>query len=309
MISGVHRIPIQNAIEPIGIGYIVIPHAVDRDNYIADAMRREKVNIMPDEGSGYISECNITKSALNQIEFPPNDNELGSPVCYVTHPFHNVPVIIGVLNKLDNSSLMEEKSFLFQKQVDNMRDVTVMGSGKDAYLLLSASNEEGDASIVIKSVGNEESRIQLETNGTVTLLGDETITLTSGQTINIRVNDEGDTNDSTSIAFNNDQIVISKKNGDIENTITIEDDQIQINPNSRFIVKQGGEPLVKGTELQNQLNATNTYINTLVTAIMTALTTIDGSENTVTAAPFSTTMLTVQLGNYSNINSDISFTD
>ena len=309
MIHGVHRIPVQNAIEPIGYGYIVIPHAVDRENYIADAMRREKVIIMPDEGSGYISECNITKSALNEIEFPPNDNELGSPICYITHPFHNVPVVLGVLNKLDNSSLMDEKSFLFQRQNQSMQDVTIMGAALEAYLLLTTTNEQGDARIVIKSVGNEDSRVQIESNGHIELLGDETITLTSGNLINIRINSEGDINNSAYITFNDEQIVISKKNGDIENTITINDDQITINPESKLVVKEGSEPLVKGTELQRQLNVTNSYLNTLVNAINTALTTVDGTAGSVSAPGFSATMSAVSPGNYNDINSEISFTD
>lgn len=308
-IRGVHRFEIPNGIESIGTGYIVIPHDVDRENYVTDAMRREKVVIMPDEGSGYISECNITKSALNQIEFPDNDNELGSAVVFITNMFHNVPTVLGVINKLDDSSLMDEKSFLLQKQYNRMMDVTVLGLAKEAYLLLTTTNESGDASIVIKSNGNAQSKIQIETTGDINMLGDENLSVTTGGSLTLRLNTGGDTTRSSIISFNENEIVVRKVTGDVENVVRITDNEININPNTKLNIKQGSEPLVKGTQLQNQLNVTNNYISTLVSAVNTALTTIDGVAGSVSAPTFRSTMEAVNLGDYNDINSEIAFTD
>ena len=309
MIHGVHRIGIQNAVEPIGIGYIVIPHQTNRETYVTDAMRRERVTIMPDEGSTYIPECNITKSALNEIEFPPNDNELGSSVVFITHPFHNVPVVIGVINKLDNSSLMDELTFLFQRQSANMSNVTVRGQAREAYLSMSATNEDGSAYIVLKSTGNSDSNVAVESSGDVRLLGDQNIIIESGQTLRLTMNVDGDTDNRTTIEFNADQITLNKTNGGVENEVVITDSEININPESRLSIKSGSEPLVKGAELTTQLNQNNLYLTTLVAQVAAAITASGAPTGSAASAAFLQAMNAIMPGNYTNINSDISFTD
>ena len=84
---------------------------------------------------------------------------------------------------------------------------------------------------------------------------------------------------------------------------------INVQMDGAFKINKGTEPMVKGTELKTQLDATNSYLTTdLYSAIYSALQALDAVVPGVSAA-FQTAMLNKNPGDYANIKSTESSLD
>ena len=287
MIEGIHRKTQRNIINSIGYGYVVLPYNVDRTDYVESAYRKEKVSILPDQGSSFIQDCYISRSALREIIFPDTVEGLGSGVVYVTNYFNNKPFIIGVISKEDESALFEEYGIMFTKRF-NENKVTFEANAQRGEITINVSNQEDAASILLNCVGQEGTKFTINCNGTFYASVDNAINISSRQTLTFK-------------SCNNTETNVS--------TVAIDNNNVVIRPNSRFNVGDGSEPLAKGDELVSQLNTTNDYLSSLVDAIQTALTTIDGTAGSVSAPTFMATVAALMPGNYSNVNSEISYTD
>lgn len=287
MIEGIYRKQLVNSISPIGYGYVVVPYNVDRDLYVTSALKKEKICVLPDQGSSIILDCYITRSALKEIEFPVNNEGLGSAVIYVTNNFNNKPFIIGVVSKENESTLSEEYNFNIEK-ITNGNKVFINGDAENADLTLNVSSLEGEASILINCNSKEPGKITLKTNG------------------NLNLNIDGDINHLT---YNQFKITSTDKNNSSVSVLTIDNDEINILPNTIVNLGSGDEPIVLGNELQNQLNNTNTYLDTLNTNIENALTIIDGTAGSAGSPAFKSAQAANQLANFDSIKSDVSFTE
>ena len=102
-----------------GIGFITLPSDKDSNLFIQRCFNSGSVSMTLEDG-GVVDNVLITKSALREIEFPDNKNEIGSMVVWVKKPRNNQPMIIGVFTK-DNelvsfnrysSSLKKKSSFV-----------------------------------------------------------------------------------------------------------------------------------------------------------------------------------------------------
>lgn len=287
MIEGIHRKMQRNVINSIGYGYIVLPQNVDRTDYVVTAYRKEKVTIMPDQGSSFINDCYITRSALREVVFPQAVEQLGSGVVYVTNNFNNKPFIIGVVSKEDESALYEEYGINMTK-VFNQNKVTFDANAQRGGVVINVSNREDAASILFNCIGQSGSKITINCNGSFFACIDNSININTRQDLVLKSHNAAGTK---------------------ESTVTVGNDNIDLKPQTRLNIGNGGEPLAKGNELVTQLNITNSYLSTLVSAISTALTTIDAIAGSVSAGPFNATISAVSPGNYSNVNSQISYTD
>ena len=97
-------------------------------------------------------------------------------------------------------------------------------------------------------------------------------------------------------------ISVSNKNKDAVINLRCQGD-IKLEMSGAFKINTGSEPMVKGTELKTQLDATNTYLTTdLYSAIYSALQALDAVVPGVSAA-FQTAMLNKNPGDYANIKS------
>ena len=287
MRQGIDRMLIRNMNDYVGYGYVVLPRNVDRRDYVQTVYNKEKLSILPDQGSSFIHDCYISRSALRDIVFPQTNEELGSAVVYVCNQFNNKPFVIGVISKETESQLLREYGFMFTKTFNNNK-VTLEANAEVGNVVISVNNMEDAASVLLNCIGRTGTNFTINCNGTFFASIDNSINVTTRQNITLRSENAEQTE---------------------ESTIVINNNNVTVTPNERFNVGTGAEPLAKGTELVNQLNATNSYLSTLVNAISTALSTIDGTAGSVSAAPFNSTMSAVSPGNYSDVNSEISYTD
>ena len=283
---GVSRYLQFNMIETVGHGYIVIPRLVDRDDYVRTALRRQRVTILPDQGSSYIFDCYVSKEVMRNIIFPPDNESLGSAVVFITPKIPNKPFVIGTMTKEDETDLTEEGSFLLEKSFNNTT-VCIKGNAETGVLGISVINNTGDANCFINLSGSENSSFRVRCKTKATIECDREINLTTRGTINLRSN--------------------LANNASTASSITVDNNNVRIQPNETFRVGEGDVPVPKGDELVAQLEATNEYIETLVSALQTALSTIDGTAGSVSSGPFNAAIQAASLGSYDDVNSDVAF--
>ena len=172
--------PITSSQAYVGIqyGYIIIPSDVDRDKFIQQCYRWERVSVLFEKGAGVFHDCYITKEAIKEIEFPAVTTQLGSCVLFITDILNGHPIVFGVLSKEDESQMLREGFFKMMKTYHG-NSVTVSGDavrgvvniavtgGALTQLNITASNNNKNAVINIRCQGD----INLEMNGKLKVNG------------------------------------------------------------------------------------------------------------------------------------------
>lgn len=97
----------NNCIPISGIGYIVIPRESNVAEYVQRCYRNHSVSISGGYDSTYMHNVKITEEALNKIEFPNDDDGLGSPVVWIRDSFTNRAVVIGTLKIAGDSNMVQ----------------------------------------------------------------------------------------------------------------------------------------------------------------------------------------------------------
>ncbi|MDH3382217.1 MAG: hypothetical protein OEL54_05890, partial [Flavobacteriaceae bacterium] len=129
-------------IPSVGIGNIIIPTGVIRDDYVNTCYKRERVSILPTGGCEMIKDCYITISTLKDVEFPINSDELGVTVCYVIDKLKSKPIIIGTISKESESQLLSEYDIQIIKK-NNNNIVGVTANAKNGHLGIFSKNTNG----------------------------------------------------------------------------------------------------------------------------------------------------------------------
>lgn len=224
-IEGVSRQLQQNSASPINHGYIAIPEGVDRDAFIETCFRRNRVTIITDYGA-VINECYVLKNVLQMIEFPVEVGFKGSCVCYVCGEFSNKPIVIGVIDENDQSSLLNENMFRLTKKM-NGTEILIQGDPGNNSLIVNVTSKE-PANIKIAVKGNEENTVAIQSSGVVDITTDKLVNIKSFETISSQIVDVENQEDIHSIERNKEGIVITRKTKDSENTITLNDQETSI---------------------------------------------------------------------------------
>jgi hypothetical protein len=182
MNSGVSKVRTYQSFNNIQYGYIVLPKDVDRDNFIEQCYRWERVSILIERGGGLLNECYITKNAIAEISFPLTYDTLGSCVLLLTDPFSGLPVIFGVLSKEDESQLLQEGVFKLAKKWQDS-GVTISGDAKKGVINISVNG--GTTSQLNISVTNTDktATVNLRCNGDINIVADGHISEVVGDSL------------------------------------------------------------------------------------------------------------------------------
>lgn len=153
--------------DDIGFGYIYIPDNINREKFIQTCYSTNIVSIFTDEGE-YIREIRIDKNRLQEINFPVNSNEYGSPVVFVNLKKYNIPIIIGVLEFPDNFSDLKENFFKLIRITEDST-VSISGDAEEASIDISilTKNEKGSVLNINVKDPNDNSVVNLNVNGVV----------------------------------------------------------------------------------------------------------------------------------------------
>lgn len=312
MARGVERNNQANYNYPTGIGYVVLPERIDRGDYIQMCYRRERISILLDNGGDFVRDCYIDKSVLQNIEFPATTNELGSCIAFINERFNNKPIIVAVLSKEDETQFLEENTF--EKIVGVGRNnISIVGRGADGRLSIDVEADTDNGGVFVLNVRNLNRNAQLQINcyGDSTIYNEGNTTIRSTATISAQtIKNENNIQTITSnlslnadTGLNYSDMWENQVSADNEGNINV------IGQNVRF--NNGESPLVKGDEIQTQLNKSKDRIDTIISALRNSLTgTSDGGllyKQNITAALIQISDEDVE--NFESINSENVFTN
>jgi hypothetical protein len=166
-------IPSSQAYFGIQYGYIILPSDVDRDAFIQQCYRWERVSVMLERGGGVIHECYITQTVLKDIEFPLTKEQLGSCVVLFTDINSGHPIILGILSKEDESQLLREGFFRVVKTASGGM-VSISGDAKTGVMTLAVNGGTLSQLNILVSNADKTATIKVQCRGDVTLELDDT---------------------------------------------------------------------------------------------------------------------------------------
>lgn len=297
--SGRNRV--SNFSSPVGFGYIVVPTDIDRDVYVKTCYRKERVAIQLDYGGSVIKNCFVSRKAIQDLKFPATSDELGSCVAFIVPEFHNIPIIIDVVSKADESQLHEENSFM--KRVTTKSGlVSVIGKGDTGELFINVESRDDDAGnihITLKN-GKNKSKFNLNCFGDVNVFANGRINLKALKEVNIQsVYFEGAVEKmSSQIQVNPDGFLVKDKAGN----------SIISNKEGQIKVHEGSHPAALADELKSQLEIMKSRIDSVISVLKNAQAT--SATSAVYAAAITAGMETiVNIEDFGNINSSKLFID
>jgi len=291
--KGVERSEIWNNNVQVGLAYIVIPFGVDRNDFVQSCYRKERVHVAVERGS-IVKNCYIDSSVLQRIKFPADSTKLGSQVVFVMEKFRKVPFVIATVTRNMERVISDEETINIQRSL-NGGNLSIVGKGDGTLLInLESSNY---SKLIIHTTG-ENSVIDVNSDGLITLNSKDDVTINSSKTIVKN--------------FLNDQ-------GLVEKSLTLDDAGLKYQDDkgnkfavdydsNKIIHNEGSQPIPLGTELKEQLDKLNDKFNQFLdTYTNTIAVSGDGGKAIQTAVQIATS--TLKDADFDNINSEKSFID
>lgn len=299
----------RNDLPPITHGYIMIPKNVDRDAYIENCFRMNRVCVLI-EGGVFKTDVLITNEAIQNISFPTQPGMKGTQVIVASGIFRNQPIIVGTVQGNDETQAWSEDIIRFRKTVGNTT-ISFCMNPKDKQMNVSVCSDE-KADLNIQMVGNPENKINVQTSGEVNVIADEKVNVIGykaieAKIVNAEVEAEEPGREERRITFDMDKVEVFRKVEDKTSQILFDDntievglhdkkeniliqdsgitisfndgeEQIQLAQNliklltgEKVVMNNGGEPLTLANTLINMLNNIENQITTLKNAWTTAL--------------------------------------
>lgn len=239
----------DNIIGQSGVGYIVVPEDITREQYISNCYRTRTVTINGGYGYGYICQVRIFSDVLQKITFPLSSKERGSQVFWVRENFSNRPVVIGILSEDGITNLLEENQDRIVQEIGG-KIVEIFQDANTATLNINViGTTDVPAKINIKvASGSEDSVVNVISDGHLNVDANQ-VQLTARKDVSLYLKDGMD-EELFSLIGNADEVTFKDKDG---NRITINADNVNIVPANQFNVNDGKEPMVLGNTLVNLL--------------------------------------------------------
>lgn len=292
-VNGVTGIPVPNGEYSVDIGYVILPSGVDRDNFVSDCGKNQKVSVILDRNGSVIHECLVSEQVYQDISIPLTDGEVGTPVVLVKTRFNEKPIVISTIPAVNSSDEYEEGVYkkLFR---DDAGLFLVQASLNDGSLLVNV-NGLGKRKLNIVVNGEEGSGIEVNTNGDIVEIANGKVSVKS---------------------FNQVEATVIDADNDTSSTVVIDKENITLDPSKKMNVKGGKEPIPLGDTLKEILQSINDNIDTLKQAWSTGNNAVSPASQGSTAGGGGTAFAAavaavsgIASPDLSKLNSEISFTD
>lgn len=121
-----------------GFGYVILPKNIDRNGFIQYCFNTGTVLIISNDGEQF-TDIKISKNLLNYLEFPEDENGLGSMIVFSRMPHSKTPIITGLISKGDDLPDWKEHQFKVGKNHKN-KGVQISGDASKGILNVSVTN-------------------------------------------------------------------------------------------------------------------------------------------------------------------------
>lgn len=241
---------LDTGIGSAGVGFVVVPSEVDRVQYINDCYRTNTLTINGGKGYGYFSGVHADINVMQNIHFPTDEENRGTPVIWVKDAISQLPVIVGVLRKQNEYYSLNENQWRLKRGTET-RNVEIFVDGTTAGLDITVLGDKDEpANIDIKLTSeNKDSVLNVVSDNEINITGEKAVNVTTNQKATLRVTEKGE--DKMSLSY---ELGIGLKYKDeFENEITAKDGQVDI-ISKKINHNSGKEPMVLGNTLAKLLD-------------------------------------------------------
>lgn len=256
---------------------------MDRDLYVETCLRTGRVSVMGN-GGAFFRDVYITNEVLANIEFPSKENEQGSAVVLASNPYDGIPIVIGSYCRNDQSPMWKENTFQFRKTVGNVT-ASLMVNPSDNTIMVSINSPE-KASVSVRSTGSSESEVNVESTGSVNVLGGEMVSVKSYTQMEAKVvNPEKPEEEERRVSMDLEKVSFHWKTEEMEQSLQVDNTGVMVKigdnvqstiTKEQLDLKTGASTLkmnndiiefngggLKGlVELDNLTSKLNTFVNT-----------------------------------------------
>lgn len=205
--SGVGKTGLPDYRDGHSIWSVYLPYGIDRSQYIANCFNTGTVSLI-NENAEKKNRVKIGMLALQLVEFPLSEAELGSEVLCATMPYSGDIRVIDVYFKRDSYTQQKEDQFLFHKtNGSGTAGILIDGKGN---IILSVDGASSNGVLTL-SVTNKDraGKLNINVNGDVNLINDGNTLVKSSKQVTI---------DSPKILLNVEDaepILLGNKTGDL----------------------------------------------------------------------------------------------
>ena len=173
--------------ESSGMGWIIIPSDIDRDEYIKGVYSTGYCMMITDHNHP-VREVALPYHIIREVEFPAAAAERGSLVSWMSVPKTQQLVIVGILQAPGKSSPYKERTGVEEQKNKSTRVARVMSADDKSYTISVTSGEEDEGGFAVKIQGPEKTTsISFNLDGKASIKSDDTLDIFSENEINIKV--------------------------------------------------------------------------------------------------------------------------
>lgn len=241
---------LDTGIGSAGVGFVVVPSEVDRVQYINDCYRTNTLTINGGKGYGYFSGVHADINVMQNIKFPTDEENRGTPVVWVKDAVSQLPVIIAVLRKQGEYYSLNENQFRLKRGTET-RNVEIFIDGSTSALDITIlGDKEEPANIDVKlSSENADSILTVSCDNEINIIGEKAVNVTTNKKATLKVTEKGE--DKMSLSY--ELGVGLKYKDEFENEVTAKEGQVDV-ISKKINHNSGKEPMVLGNTLADLLN-------------------------------------------------------
>lgn len=241
---------LDTGIGSAGVGFVVVPSEVDRVQYINDCYRTNTLTINGGKGYGYFSGVHADINVMQNIKFPTDEENRGTPVVWVKDAVSQLPVIVAVLRKQGDYYSLDENQYRLKRGTET-RNVEIFVDGNTAGLDITIlGDKEEPSNIDIKlSSENADSVLNVSCDNEINIIGNKSVNVVTNQKATLKVKEKGEEKMSLSYELG---VGLNYKD-EFENEVVAKDGEVDI-ISKKINHNSGKEPMVLGDTLAELLD-------------------------------------------------------
>lgn len=241
---------LDTGIGSAGVGFVVVPSEVDRVQYINDCYRTNTLTINGGKGYGYFSGVHADINVMQNIKFPTDEENRGTPVVWVKDAVSQLPVIVAVLRKQGEYYSLNENQFRLKRGTETRNVEIFIDASTSALDITILGDKDEPANIDVKlSSENADSVLNVSCDNEINITGEKAVNVITNKKATLKVTEKGE--DKMSLSY--ELGVGLKYKDEFENEVTAKDGEVDI-ISKKINHNSGKEPMVLGNTLADLLN-------------------------------------------------------
>lgn len=232
-----------------GVGYVIIPAYLNRDEYIENCYRTQTVTIQGGYGYSEFGQVKVTQAAMQEIKFPTDaegGDKFGSAVVWIKDSNTQSPIIVATIRRQEDYYVLGEHTRRIAVAMPNGSSVEILATGDGSLSISVTGSAASAAQIAVKvSSPNADSQLAVDCDNEVFVNAGKRVQITTPGVIEARFVDD-QMEEKTVIRYEPTKGL--KYKDEFDNEITAQDGRINVT-SKEISHNDGSEPMVLGDKL------------------------------------------------------------